>query len=107
MKPYTKQLFEQAHKYGDPIIRTLFYEFPNDENCRSISDEYMYGGDMLVAPITEQLTTKRKVYLPKDTKWQSAINGKIYEGGQTIKIRARLYQIPVFLRNGKHYDMVK
>lgn len=107
MKPYTKQLFEQAHKYGDPIIRTLFYEFPDDENCWSISDEYMYGGDMLVAPITEQFTTKRKVYLPKGARWQSAINGKTYEGGQTVKVSARLDQIPVFLRNGNQYDLVK
>ena len=107
MKPYTKQLFDQAHKYGDPIIRTLFYEFPDDENCWSISDEYMYGGDMLVAPITEQFSTKRTVYLPKGARWQSAINGKIYEGGQTVKVNARLEQIPVFLRNGNQYDLVK
>ena len=107
MKPYTKQLFEQAHKYGDPIIRTLFYEFPDDENCWSISDEYMYGGDMLVAPITEQFSTKRKVYLPKGARWQSAINGETYEGGQTVKVNARLDQIPVFLRNGNQYDLVK
>lgn len=107
MKPYTKQLFEQAHKYGDPIIRTLFYEFPDDENCWSISDEYMYGGDMLVAPITEQFSTKRTVYLPKGARWQSAINGKTYEGGQTVKVSARLDQIPVFLRNGNQYDLVK
>ena len=107
MKPYTKQLFEQAHKYGDPIIRTLFYEFPDDENCWSISDEYMYGGDMLVAPITEQFSTKRTVYLPKGARWQSAINGKTFVGGQTVKVSARLDQIPVFLRNGNQYDLVK
>ena len=107
MKPYTKKLFEQAHKYGVPIIRTLFYEFPDDENCWSISDEYMYGGDMLVAPITEQFSTKRTVYLPKGARWQSAINGKTYEGGQTVKVGARLDQIPVFLRNGNQYDLVK
>ena len=107
MKPYTKQLFEQAHKYGDPIIRTLFYEFPDDKNCWSISDEYMYGGDMLVAPITEQFSTKRKVYLPKGARWQSAINGETYEGGQTVKVNTRLDQIPVFLRNGNQYDLVK
>ena len=107
IKPYTKQLFEQAHKYGDPIIRTLFYEFPDDENCWSISDEYMYGDDMLVAPITEQFSTKRTVYLPKGARWQSAINGETYEGGQTVKVNARLDQIPVFLRNGNQYDLVK
>lgn len=107
MKPYTKQLFEQAHKYGDPIIRTLFYEFPDDESCWNISDEYMYGGDMLVAPITEQFSTKRTVYLPKGARWQSAINGETYEGGQTVKVNARLDQIPVFLRNGNQYDLVK
>lgn len=107
MKPYTKQLFEQAHNYGDPIIRTLFYEFPEDESCWNISDEYMYGADMLVAPITEQFSTKRKVYLPNGARWQSAINGKTYDGGQAVKVSARLDQIPVFLRNGKHYDLVK
>lgn len=107
MKPYTKQLFEQAHKYGDPIIRTLFYEFPDDENCWNISDEYMYGADMLVAPITEQFSTKRTVYLPKGARWQSAINGETCKGGQTVKVNARLDQIPVFLRNGNQFDLVK
>lgn len=107
IKPYTKQLFEQATNYGDPIIRTLFYEFPEDENCWNISDEYMYGEDMLVAPIVKQFSTKRKVYLPKGAKWQSAINGKMYNGGETVKISAKLDQIPVFLRNGKHYNLVK
>lgn len=100
-------MFEQAHKYGDPIIRTLFYEFPDYENCWNISDEYMYGADMLVAPIIEQFSTKRKAYLPNGAKWQSAINGRLYEGGETIKISARLDQIPVFLRNGRHYNLVK
>ncbi len=107
MKPYTKQLYEQAHNYGDPIIRTLFYEFPDDENCWNISDEYMYGPDMLVAPVIKQHSFKRKVYLPKGTKWKSAIDGKIYDGGINVKVRTKLDQIPVFLRDGKQYDLVK
>ncbi len=107
VKPYTKQLFEQAQYYGDPIIRTLFYEFPEDENCWNISDEYMYGEDMLVAPVTEQFSTEREVYLPKGAEWQSAINGEIYNGGETVKVSAKLDQIPVFLRNGKYFNMVK
>ena len=50
---------------------------------------------------------KRTAYLPKGARWQSAINGKTYEGGQIVKVNARLDQIPVFLRNGNQYDLVK
>ncbi|MGN0562626.1 MAG: TIM-barrel domain-containing protein [Candidatus Fimenecus sp.] len=106
MLPYTKQLFKEAHEQGDPIIRTLFYEFPEDERCQDICDEYLYGGDMLVAPIFKRFARKRAVYLPKGAKWQSAIDGKMYEGGQTVTVKAKLDQIPVFARNGKHYELV-
>ncbi|MGN0571169.1 MAG: TIM-barrel domain-containing protein, partial [Candidatus Fimenecus sp.] len=104
--PYTKQLFKEAHEQGDPLIRTLFYEFPEDEKCQDVCDEYFYGGDMLVAPIFKRFARKREVYLPKGAKWQSAINGKMYEGGQTVTVKAKLDQIPVFLRDGRQYESV-
>lgn len=107
MLPYTKQLFLEAHEFGDPIIRTLFYEFPEDKKCQEVCDAYLYGGDMLIAPILKRFARKREVYLPKGAKWKSAINGKMYEGGQTVTVKAKLDQIPVFLRDGRQYEYVQ
>lgn len=50
MRPYTRELFESAHTDGQPLVRGLFYEFPQDESVSDIADEYMFGPDILVAP---------------------------------------------------------
>ena len=51
--PYTRELFESAHTDGQPLVRGLFYEFPQDESVSDIADEYMFGPDVLVAPVVE------------------------------------------------------
>lgn len=101
MRDYTRELMRQAHEKGTPVMRALFYEFPEDKKCYEIADSYMYGGDILVAPICYEHKTSRMVYLPKGAKWVCAIDGKVYEGGQSYEINAPLSTVPVFLREGK------
>lgn len=98
MKPYTRQLMTAAHEYGDPILRTMFYEFPEDENCWSISDQYMFGSDLLVAPILKFGQRRRSVYLPGDLNWVNIFDGKTYPGGATVDIDAPIEYSPVFVR---------
>lgn len=67
------------------MVRALFVEFPHDAGAWLVEDEYMYGSQMLVAPLLES-GTERLVYLPKG-KWIDYQSGKVYEGGyQTIAI---------------------
>lgn len=106
MRDYTRELMRQAHETGAPVMRALFYEFPDDEKCYDIADSYMYGSDVLVAPVCHEHKTSRMVYLPKGAKWICAIDGKEYEGGQSYEISAPLSTLPVFLRDGRQEYLI-
>ena len=53
MRPYTRSLMQQAHEKGTPVMRPLFYDFPEDPACWDNESQYMYGPDILVAPVME------------------------------------------------------
>lgn len=98
MRPYTRRLMKEASETGAPIMRPLFYHFPNDSEAWNVKDEYMYGDKILVAPVTEYLQRERDVYLPHGAQWLEPETGKKYSGGQTITVNAPLDVIPVFVR---------
>ncbi|MBR0366186.1 MAG: glycoside hydrolase family 31 protein [Clostridia bacterium] len=97
MKDYIKSVMDEASRNGSPVIRPMFYEFPNDERCWDIDDEYMFGPKYLVAPVLYLGMTERTVYLPKG-KWKSIHDGRIYEGANVINTAAPIDIIPVFER---------
>ncbi|RII32908.1 DUF4968 domain-containing protein [Clostridium chromiireducens] len=99
MKPYITEIMKEAHEKGTPVIRPLFYDFPQDKLCFDIADEYMFGPDVLVAPILYKGYTSRKVYLPEGAKWKDVNSGKIFNGGQWIDYDAPLEIIPLFLKD--------
>ena len=98
MRPYTRKLMEEAHEKGTPVMRTLFYMYPEDCACWDVEDEYMYGPDVLVAPVLYAGQTKRSVYLPKGDDWVESATGREYQGGQCVEADAPLDVIPVFVR---------
>lgn len=100
MKPYLEQIFEEAHENGSPLMRTMFYEFPEDPVCWEADDQYMFGPDYLVAPILHLHERKRSVYLPEG-RWEDLRDHKVYEGGQRISADAPIDSIPVFRRMTK------
>ena len=106
MRPYTRRVMEEAHTLGRPVMRPMFYEFPDQECCWDMKEQYMFGSDILVAPVLYEGQTKREVYLPAGTKWTCVHDGKVYEGGQTVTADAPLEVIPVFLRDGKLSELV-
>ena len=95
--PYTSKIMEEASKNGSPVMRTMFYEFPEDEKCWDLKDQYMFGSDYLVAPVLKAGATERQVYLPKG-KWENFNTKEVVEGGKTITVAAPIDQIPIFLR---------
>ena len=97
MHDYIKQLYEEASSNGSPLIRTMFYEFPEDSKCWELQDQYMFGSDYLVAPIFHLNQFERDVYLPVG-KWEDTRDHKVYDGGQTITADAPLDSMPVFKR---------
>lgn len=100
LRPYVRDLMRVAHETGDPLMRTLFYAFPGDARCWEIDDQYMFGGDILVAPILKAGATERSVYLPVGTDWVDAWTGRAFAGGETVVCPAPLAEIPVFARKG-------
>ena len=95
MKEYIKGLFEEASENGSPLLRAMFYEFPEDPKCWELQDQYMFGDHYLVAPVFHLNQWQREVYLPAGT-WRDTRDGKNYEGGQLIMVEAPLETIPVF-----------
>lgn len=97
MKDYLKALAKEAEENGSPMLRTMFYEFPEDPKCWEVKEQYMFGPKLLVAPVLYQGVTSREVYLPQGT-WKNIHTGETLSGGQTITVSAPLEIIPVFER---------
>ncbi|MDO4285705.1 MAG: glycoside hydrolase family 31 protein [Eubacteriales bacterium] len=106
MRDYTRSLMKEAHEKGTPVMRTLFYEFPEDAQTWEITDSYLFGGDILVAPIVQPGATSRRVYLPQGSRWTCANDGTVYDGGQWIEAQAPIETLPVFLRGGRQEYLI-
>ncbi len=100
IKPYVRSQMEAAHERGTPVIRPLFYDFPQDKQAWEIEDQYMFGPDVLVAPVLEGGAKTREVYLPAGTKWVNAWTNEVFAGQQTLVVDTPLDQIPLFFREG-------
>ncbi len=97
LRSYTYSLMQQAHEKGTPIMRTLFYEFPEDAVCWEIEDEYMYGNQYLVAPILEAGVSNRRVYLPAEREWLLIETNDVYKGGNWYDIDVTIETMPIFV----------
>jgi alpha-D-xyloside xylohydrolase len=100
MRPYIMAQMRVAHEKGIPPVRPLFVDFPSDAASWAVEDEYMFGPDLLVAPVLSAQARSRKVYLPGDCSWVNAWTDQNLSGGQWIDAEAPLEQIPLFLRDG-------
>lgn len=100
MMPYLYDIVRESNLTGLPVIRPLFMEFAEDKKCYGIEDEYMYGDEILVAPVLDEGAVKREVYLPNGSDWYGLENGIKYEGGKSYTIDAPLNIMPLFVRSG-------
>jgi len=98
MHDYIKSLYDEAHENGSPLIRTMFYEFPDDAKCWELQDQYMFGAEYLCAPIFKLGQREREVYLPAGS-WTLTSTNEVFEGGQTVKVAAPIDYMPVFKKN--------
>jgi len=80
LMPYVYAQAKDSSERGLPIVRALFVEFPNDPGSWTVEDEYLFGSDILVAPLFETAATGRDVYLPPG-QWIDYQTGKTYGGG--------------------------
>ncbi len=100
LRPYIKGLMREAHERGTPVMKPLFYDYPEDERAWEIEDEYLFGSAVLVAPVYQKGVRSRKVYLPSGTRWVNAWNHETLDGGREIRVPCPLDQIPLFYKEG-------
>ena len=105
LRPYIRKIMRKASETGEPVMRPLFFDFPEDSAAWDVDDAYMFGEALLVAPVTEAKVVSRKVYLPAGCKWKESATGKIFEGGQMVDAYAPLDIIPVFVREGADLEI--
>ena len=98
LRPYVMKQMSMASETGIPLMRPLFVDFPSDPVCYQVEDEYLFGADLLVAPILDADIQTRNVYLPANSTWRDAWTDQVYTGGQWIPIETPLDKIPLFLR---------
>jgi alpha-D-xyloside xylohydrolase len=105
LRLYIAAQMKAAHEKGTPIMRPLFYDFPDDSTAWETETEFMFGPNYLVAPILREGQRERDVYLPAKVQWTNAWTGERIEGGKTIRVAAPLDQIPVFTLDGTRFQM--
>ena len=98
--PYIYSLARHTYESGAPFMRALWMDFPGDPKVANIGDEYMFGPDFLVAPVTGQGQTRKQVYLPAGADWYDYWTNTRVSGGRTITVDAPIDRIPVFVRAG-------
>ena len=98
MRPYIKEQMQKAHEDGTPVMRPLFYDFPDDKEAWNVEDAYMFGDRYLVAPVMYAGATSRMVYLPSGAVWREQSTGKLHQGGGYVNADAPLSVIPVFVK---------
>lgn len=97
--PYIQEQMAVASSDGIPVMRPMFLEFPEDKICYTTGDQYMFGPDILFAPITVQGQTVRKIYLPEG-KWILTKDHETFDGNQWITVEAKIDEFIAFVRDG-------
>ncbi|MBM7097847.1 glycoside hydrolase family 31 protein [Bacillus sp. H-16] len=95
--PQLYKLFRDASLTGLPVMRPLVFEYPEDKNTFNLSDQFMIGDNVIVAPITTPDTEHRVVYLPGG-EWVNYWTDDIQEGGRHIMVEAPLDTLPIFVK---------
>ena len=118
LAPYRKVLMEEAGREGWPVVRPLFCHFLGEKEVWEIGQQFLVGGDLLVAPVLDPGKVTWRVYLPGGgggggeggreggVRWKHVWTGKVYEGGEGgwVTVPAALGEIPVFWRVGSEWE---
>jgi len=101
LMPYLYTLYWRAAQFGEPMLRPLFYEFPDDPRAFDDSDDFLFGPSLLVASIVEPGQRVRAVYLPRGpAAWIDFWTGTAYRAGTTVVVPAPFERIPLFVPAG-------
>ncbi len=99
LMPYLYNAFYQASQTGIPVMRALLLDYPDDPRAVGQNGEFLFGNDLLVAPVMEQYHIEQQVYLPRG-KWFNYWTGRAYAGHKRVTVKAPPSRIPIFVRGG-------
>lgn len=105
LRPYVEAAFARYARTGDPVMSPLFYHFPEQKDLFDRGDAYMFGADMLVAPVLEPGAETREVSLPAGETWVDAWTGDEHPGGTRPTMAAPWGRVPVFIRKARAQDL--
>jgi oligosaccharide 4-alpha-D-glucosyltransferase len=106
--PYNYTAAFDNSQSGAPLMRSMLFEEPANANARTVATQYLWGRDLLVAPITEPGARRKEVTLPATSAaWFDFHTGRRYHGGITAVVPVTLDHIPVFVRGGAFIPMVQ
>ncbi|MEO7752068.1 MAG: glycoside hydrolase family 31 protein [Terracoccus sp.] len=97
--PYLYTAFVRASETGEPVQRPLVFDHQDDPETIAADDAFLLGRDLLVAPVTEEGATSRRVYLPEG-HWYDWHTGELHEGRRHLDVPVTLDRIPIFARAG-------
>ena len=103
LRPYIQKQMDIASEKGYPVMRPMFFHYPDDEVCYTLDSQYMFGDEIIFAPIVEQGQTVKTVYIP-DGEWILTKDKKVYTKG-THEITANIDEFVAFVKNGS--DVIK
>lgn len=101
LAPYVRHLVAEAQATGLPAQRALFLHHPEDRETFTIQDQYLYGADLMVAPVIEEGSVMRRVYLPQG-EWRHLWSGRDFAPGWH-EVAAPIGALPVFYRPGSAF----
>lgn len=96
--PYINNLFHEHERTGAPLMRPLAFHYPDDQEAFGIDDQFMFGADLLVAPVLERAHSRRSVYLPEGNWYRFDTNEKL--SGGFHRLQFELGSTPLFVREG-------
>ena len=97
--PYNYTIAREAHDTGLPMMRALWLHYPDDTEAVKLGSEFLWGRDLLIAPVVEKGATSRRIYLPEGT-WFDWWTGKKHAGKQWIERPVDLATLPIYARAG-------
>jgi oligosaccharide 4-alpha-D-glucosyltransferase len=97
--PYNYTLAYRQAAFGEPLMRPLYYQYPKDSIAINIANEYLWGNEMLMAPVLQKGTTEQKVYLPEGN-WYRFTRDSLYTGNSWVSLPVTLKTIPCWVKAG-------
>jgi len=100
LMPYLMETSRSAHSHGTPMMRAMLLEFPDDRTCWSLDQQYMFGPDLLVAPVFSA-SGEVEFYLPAGT-WTNYFTGEKLNGGRWVREKHGFDSVPLYVREGSN-----